>query len=152
MMKKLDEKGSTIITGVVIVMIIFVILGTALGIAMNYQKRSINEHARKQAYLNAVSIVDAIAGQINKENSAFLPQNGKSERKIKEVNLPGFMTGDISAVIKYDTKDSNVLYIQVTSTYAEQTEELQLTLLKQSGKWKKVTYSEIGDEFNHETE
>lgn len=151
-MKKLDEKGSTIITGVVIVMIIFVILGTALGIAMNYQKRAINEHARKLAYLNAVSIVDTIAGQIGQDNSQFLPPNNNSERKITKVELPNFMTGDISAVIKYDANDSNVLYIQVTSTYSKQTEELQLTLLKQSGKWKKVTYSKIGDEFNHETE
>lgn len=151
-MKKLDEKGSTIITGVVIVMIIFVILGTALGIAMNYQKRSINEHARKQAYLNAVSVVEAIAGQISKENSLFLPSSTTSERKITGVELPNQLTGDISAVIKYDDNDSNVLYIQVTSTYSKQTEELQLTLLKQSGKWKKVTYSKIGDEFNHETE
>lgn len=151
-MKKLDNKGSTIITGVVIVMIIFVILGTALGIAMNYQKRSINEHARKQAYLNAVSIVDIIAGQIGNGNDQFLPSSTNSERKITKVQLLDNLTGDISAVIKYDANDSNVLYIQVTSTYSKQTEELQLTLLKQSGKWKKVTYSKIGDEFNHETE
>lgn len=151
-MKKLDEKGSTIITGVVIVMIIFVILGTALGIAMNYQKRSVNEHARKQAYLNAVSIVDIIAGQIGNGNDQFLPSSTNSERKITKVQLLDNLTGDISAVIKYDANDSNVLYIQVTSTYSKQTEELQLTLLKQSGKWKKVTYSKIGDEFNHETE
>lgn len=151
-MKKLDEKGSTIITGVVIVMIIFVILGTALGIAMNYQKRAVNEHARKQAYLNAVSIVDIIAGQIGNGNDQFLPSSTNSERKITKVQLLDNLTGDISAVIKYDANDSNVLYIQVTSTYSKQTEELQLTLLKQSGKWKKVTYSKIGDEFNHETE
>lgn len=151
-MKKLDNKGSTIITGIVIVMIIFVILGTALGIAINYQKRAVNEHARKQAYLNGISIVDIIAGQIGIGDNQFLPPDTDSEKKVQSVQLPNGYTGDISAVIKYDTNDNNVLYIQVTSIYNNQKEEVQLTLIKQSGKWKKVSYSEIGDEFNHGTE
>lgn len=38
MMERHDERGSTIITGIVIVLIIFIVLGTALAIAVNYQK------------------------------------------------------------------------------------------------------------------
>lgn len=149
-MKKSNENGSTIVMGIVIVMIIFVILGTALAIALNYQQRSIDEHARKQAYLNGISVVDTIAGEISTDNQNFIPTETQSEVKITDVNLPSGHTGVISAVIKYDTENKSVLYIQVTSTYNNQTEEVQLALMKQSDRWKKVSYSKIGEEINHE--
>ena len=63
-MKKDNNRGSTIIMAIEIVLVIFIILGTALAIATSYQKRAVVEHARKQAYLNGVSVVDTIAGQI----------------------------------------------------------------------------------------
>ena len=111
MMERHDERGSTIITGIVIVLIIFIVLGTALAIAVNYQKRSVYEHARKQAYLNGISVV-----------------------------------------IKYDQVNSNLLYIQVTSIYNHQTEEVQLTMQKHKNIWYKKVYSQIGDEFHEESE
>lgn len=151
-MKKMNERGSTIVTGIVIVLIIFIILGTALAIATSYQKRAINEHARKQAYLNDISVIETIAGQINNSEELFLPSNNYTDRKITDVQLPNGHAGEISAVIKYDNNDKNIIYIQVTSIYNHQTEEIQLTLMKQSGQWKKVTYSKIGDEYNHENE
>lgn len=151
-MKKLNNKGSSIITGIVIVMIIFIILGTSLAIATSYQQRAVNEHARKQAYLNGVSVVDTIAGQLSHSESVYLPADISLERKITNVQLPDGYTGNISAVIKYDSSDERIIYIQVTSVYQEQKEEVQLTLMKQGGTWKKVSYSKIGDEFGHETE
>lgn len=150
-MKKINNKGSTIVTGIVIVMIIFVILGTALGIAIAYQRRAVNEHARKQAYLNGLSVIESIAGDIaTQTNSRFLPENTTSLKKVTNVELPNGYTGSMSAIIKYDQEDSNVLYIQVNSTYNQQTEDIQLTLTKKNNQWYKVAYSQIGDEINHE--
>lgn len=150
-MKKLDEKGSTIITGVVIVMIIFVILGTALGIAMNYQKRSINEHARKQAYLNAVSIVDTIAGQIaNGSNDSFIPQTTTAPITVTDIQLPDSRGGTVTATISLDTEKENIIHINVTSTYNKQTEKIELRMQKYQNKWYKLNYSQ-GDDSNEET-
>ena len=154
MMERHDERGSTIITGIVIVLIIFIVLGTALAIAVDYQKRSVYEHARKQAYLNGISVVDAIAGQLSVESqsSFYLPQSTSQPLEISKVNLPDGLGGDISVVIKYDQVNSNLLYIQVTSIYNHQTEEVQLTMQKHKNIWYKKVYSQIGDEFHEESE
>lgn len=160
MMKKSNENGSTIVMGIVIVMIIFVILGTALAIALNYQQRSINEHARKQAYLNGISVVDAIAGQFNGDNAnTYLPTK-ENPVVINEVSLPATNenganishTGQISARIIMDNTDDNIVYIQVTSIYNKQKEEVQLTMQKYNNEWYRKVYSEIGETFSHENE
>lgn len=148
-MKKDNNRGSTIIMAIEIVLVIFIILGTALAIATSYQKRAVIEHARKQAYLNGVSVVDTIAGQIaNVDNSSFLPTSQSSVVNISSVDLPEGFTGDISAKIFYSSDNSNVLYIQVSSIYNKQTEKVQLSLKNIDGKWYKVNYSKVGDENN----
>lgn len=147
-MKKLNNKGSTIITGIIVVMILLIIMGTALGIAYNYQLRAVNEHARKQAYLNGISIADIVALKIN-SNEITVPN------EIEKVDLPyadathrygGTITGDIIV----DENNDNVIYIQITSKYNHQTEEVQLTMQKQGSTWFKKAYSKIGEKFNDE--
>ncbi|WP_154887939.1 hypothetical protein [Longibaculum muris] len=158
-MKKMNERGSTIVTGIVIVLIIFIILGTALAIATSYQKRSINEHARKQAYLNAVSVADGIAGQLNNikgydvtptpsgQGTKFLPKKGQPI-EITSVKLPDNAGGTVTAKIILDDNDENTIYIQVTSTYARETVKLQLTTKKMkkenknSELWYRIEYKE----------
>lgn len=153
MMKKSNQQGSTIVTGIVIVMIIFIILGTALGIATSYQRRAIDEHARKQAYLNGISVVDTIAGQIanSTESSAYIP-SGTTPVIITSIDLPENHGGELSAKIFYDNQDNNLLYIQVISKYANQTEKVQLTMQNYQNQWYKKNYSKIGDEFSHVNE
>lgn len=168
MMKKLNDKGSSIITGIVIVMIIFIILGTSLAIATSYQQRAVNEHARKQAYLNAIAIVDAIAGELNDTDSEqFLPPDDGSSKIIENVVLPTTMidsqngnkevtssTGTITGEIIYDRIENNeidktAIYIRINSTYATQEEFIQLKLRKYAGQWRKVSYSDdSGNEVN----
>lgn len=153
-MKKLNNKGSTIITAIIVSMVVFIILGAALMIAQNYQQRSINEHARKQAYLNGISVADVIAVEINKNNTNILPDNGNIEKDISNIQLPNGYGGKVTAKVIYDKKESeinqNVLFIQVTSTYNKQTEEVQLTLQKYKNQWYKKAYTEIGERFNDE--
>lgn len=154
MMKKLNNKGSTIITGIIIVMILLIITGTTLAIAYNYQKRAINEHARKQAYLNGVSVVDVIALQIVKDDS-FIPAAINSSVDITDVTLPtidGVQYGGEFRDAKIDRIEDNVILIQLKSTYYHQTEEIQLIMQKYNGKWYKKAYSNIGEKINEETQ
>lgn len=151
--EKLNNKGSTIVTGIIVVMILLIIMGTALGIAYSYQIRAVNEHARKQAYLNGVSIADIVALKIN-ENVITAPN------RIESVTLPNTTLPDADGTYQYggtikgdiivDEKNVNVIYIQITSTYNHQTEEVQLTMQKQGSTWYKKAYSKIGEKFNEE--
>lgn len=153
-MKKLNNKGSTIITAIIVAMVVFIILGTALMIAQNYQQRSVNEHARKQAYLNGVSVADVIAVEIYKNNMNVLPNHGDTEKDISNIQLPKGYGGKVTAKVIYDKKETeineNVIFIQVTSIYNNQTEEVQLTLQKYKNQWYKKAYTEIGERFNDE--
>lgn len=163
-MKKLNNKGSTIVTSIIVVMIILIIVGAALMIANSYQKRAVNEHARKQAYMNAVGICDAIAGELNGANaSQFLPENDSTPKKITEVRLPAKMTdtqdddkpeitsstGTITGEIRYEKNDKTAIYIKIVSKYAQQTQTIELKLRKYGGKWAKVHYTDgSGNEVN----
>lgn len=152
MMKKLNNKGSTIITGIIIVMILLIITGTTLGIAYNYQKRAINEHARKQAYLNGISVVDAIALQVT-ENDSIIPTTINDSVEITDVTLP--TVGDVQyggefSDVKIVCVADNTISIQLKSTYYNQTEEVKLTMQKYNNQWYKKAYSNIGDKINEE--
>lgn len=165
-MKKLNNKGSTIVTSIIAVMIIFIIVGTALMIANSYQKRAVNEHARKQAYLNAVGICDAIAGELNGANaSQFLPISETEPKVITKVQLPVTMdnthaeteedknvtssTGTITGEIRYEKNDKTAIYIKIESKYAQQTQTIELKLRKYGGQWTKVHYTDgSGNEVN----
>jgi type II secretory pathway pseudopilin PulG len=145
-MKKLNNKGSTIITAIVVVMAVFIILSTVLMISKSYYNRSVNEHARKQAYLNGVSAADILAQKVTSDSSELI---GKSDIL---VTLPSGYGGAISADINYGKNNENIIYIKVTSTYNKQVEEVQLTLQKKNGTWYKKVYSEIGETFDEESE
>ena len=153
-MKGLNKKGSTVVTAIVIVMIIFILLTTALFIAKNYEQRSINDHAKKQAYLNGISVADVIAGQIKENNAMVLPEEGQSERQITNVTLPEGYGGEVPAVVRYDIHNDNInkniVFIEVTSTYNKQIQEIQLTLQYYNNEWYKKAYSKIGERFDHE--
>lgn len=145
-MKKLNKNGSVLISVVTIVLLILIIFSIIFAVANSYQKRAINEHARKQAYLNGVSIAESIAGQIYSGNSDFIPTDNQIEFDDKNITLPTGYGGKVSAIIKYKSaNEKDVLYIQVTSTYSNQVEKLQLSMKKQNEKWYKTVYSKIGD-------
>lgn len=151
MMKKLNEKGSILIMAVSIVMLILVILGIVLTIATSNQKRSIDEHSRKQAYLTGLSVAETIAGQIADNNAKFIPTSKDSSVNITKVTLSeGSPYGvEVNVVIEYNNKEE--ILIKVTSTYDAIEQEVQLTMKKKDGTWYKKVYSKIGDEFD-ETE
>lgn len=150
MMKKLNKDGSILVMAVSIVLLIFVILGIVLTIATSYQKRAIQEHARKQAYLNGLSIAETIAGQIAVPDPSFIPKTTSDIVDINKVELPNGYGGTATAKIKYVPNSEDELYIQVTSVYSSQTEEVQITMKKQDNQWYIKLYSGIGDEFNDE--
>lgn len=151
-MKKLNKDGSVLISVVSIVLLILIILGITLAIANSYQQRAINDHAKKQAYLNGVSIAETIAGQIYEgDKSWFVPNEGEiielneKDEEFDEIKLPEGYAGKVSVTIRYSNTDTSILYIQVKSTYNKQTEEMQLTMKKQDDKWYKTVYSKIGE-------
>lgn len=154
MVKKINEKGSSIIMAIIVIMVFLIITGTCLTIASNYQKRSVMEHARKQAYLNAVAVADAIGGSLNTTNVAgFLPESGKT-KIIESVSLPisigegdqkqSSSTGNITGKIYYEDETKMILNIEVTSSYAGQTETLILQVQKKGDTWYKVEYLQNG--------
>ncbi|MEG0451466.1 MAG: hypothetical protein RR558_00255 [Coprobacillus sp.] len=151
-MKKLNEKGSIMVMVVSIILLILIVVGICFGIVTSYQKRAVNDHASKQAYLSGLSVAQSIAGQIGNEKNIenYLPAtvNEADDVSMTVSSLPDGTSGDITVKIKYNRSNNNILYIQVTSVYNRVTEEVQLTMQKQNNRWYTKIYSKIGDEFS----
>lgn len=155
MVKKINEKGSSIVMAIIVIMIFLIITGTCLTIASNYQKRSVMEHARKQAYLNAVAVADAIGGELNINEASILPPNSTQAKLIESVTLPISLTdkdgkehtsssGNVTGKIYYEDETKKILNIEVISSYAGQKETLILKVKKNGDTWCKVEYIQNG--------
>lgn len=156
---KLNKNGSALAMTMIVVLVFLIIMGTCLGIATSYQRRSLNEYARKQAYLNAVAVVDAIAGDLNniKNVDSYLPSDNTTPRIITSVEFPTTFTnetgetfniknGNISGRIYYDSEEenNNVLYIEIVSTFSGMSETVTLKMRKFRFIWYKEEYSRNG--------
>ncbi len=149
-MKIGNNKGSTIIDGLIISMILLVILGFSLGIATNYQKKSVNDHAKKQAYFNAIALLDSVAVEINNNNVSYIPTT--SVITLTDIVLPSSQAGELSGEISKDANQDNIIYIEVVSIYSSQKEELRLTMQKHNDTWYKKGYSRLGENAYEEIE
>ena len=150
-MKKRYNQGSTMVSSLIVVLLLLSVIGIVLSIAASYHRRSLNEYARKQAYLNATYVAESIAGQLNDEqNSAtFLPISQSDVVKITDVKLPVQEdSAKVTAQISFDSKNTSVIYIQVQSQYASISQEVQLIMRLYQDKWYKWGYTDIGEEYN----
>lgn len=150
--KKLNNKGSTLVSVIVLAMLIVIVVGTTLSIIVTNHRRSITEHSRKQAYLIALSVAETIASEFEwGDSKEFIPAVGK-DIVINQIDLPESMSGSASAVIKANEDDAEIVAIQVKATYNKVTEKLQLTIFKDKDNWKKISYSQIGEDISYEDE
>lgn len=139
-----NEKGSTLVTAIVITMVLMILLGACFSIASSYHTRSIKNHQEKQAYITAKSIVDTIELQINAHNNEFIP-----DAKGKTIDFPDIeLTNDTCEVKKatITRPENNIIVIVATAKNFGRTQDIQLTLQKNnSGTWEKLQYSHKGD-------
>lgn len=165
-MSKLNKSGSALIMAMVVVMVFLIIIGTCFGIASSYHRRSVEEYARKQAYLNAVAVVDAIAGDLNniKNVDTYLPSSVENPKVITRIDIPdsfenekGEMVsvnqGTITGKIYYDkdrAEELDALYIEVVSTYSGESETVILKMRKYRTEWRKEGYSKDGKVISNE--
>lgn len=140
-----NEKGSTIVTAIVIAMILTVLLGTILLIANSYHNRSLKNNQDRQAYLTAKSIVDTISKQIAVNNDDFIPAELNQPMEFPEIELSGDTCEQRKATITLEQE--NVIVIVGIATNFGQTQEIQLTMKKDSDKneWQNLQYSNKGE-------
>lgn len=145
-MKRINQKGSTILSGVFVLMVILIVMSTSFVIASSYYERALCEYTRKQAYLNALSVADVISGYIYQGEQDFIPTSYEHKITISQddITLPQDFLGQVEVEIVLQ-KD-HLLYIQVLSTYEKSQEEVQLVMQEYKGCWYKKSYSQIGDE------
>lgn len=102
-----NEKGSTLVTAIVITMVLMILLGSCFSIASSYHTRSIKNHQEKQAYITAKSIVDTIELQINAHNNEFIP-----DAKGKTIDFPDIeLTNDTCEVKKQQLRDQKTILL-----------------------------------------
>lgn len=145
-----NEKGSTIVTALVITMILMILLGTCFAIASSYHNRSIANHQERQAYLTARSIVETISKEIkagpNEDGfNAFIPKTVSQSIEFPNIQLTGDTCEERKATITLEKED--IIVIVATATNYGRTQEIQLTMQKDAltKQWKELQYSNKGE-------
>ena len=84
-MKK-NEKGSSLIFAVVVIMVLSIVIAAALAISYTYYNRSIANNSQRQAYLTAKSVLTNVVDNINTTDySALIPTEiGSAEYDISD--------------------------------------------------------------------
>ncbi|WP_050635581.1 hypothetical protein [Candidatus Stoquefichus sp. SB1] len=141
-----SEKGSSIVMAVVVGMVLTILLGACFAIASSYHNRSIMNHQERQAYLTAKSIVDTISVQITAGNDNFIPKESEPTIEFNDIQLTGDTCEEKKATITLNNTD-NVIVIVASATNYKQTQEIQLTMTKDSttGQWQNLQYSHKGE-------
>lgn len=121
-MKK-NEKGSSLIFAVVVIMVLSIVIAAALAISYTYYNRSIANNSQRQAYLTAKSVLTNVVDNINTTDySALIP----TEIGSAEYDISDFPTelGEVDKLsfLKNLEKDENQkdiekITISVSATY-----------------------------------
>lgn len=150
-MKNKHNQGSTMVSSLIVILLLLSVIGIVLSIASSYHQRSMNEYSQKQAYLNATYVAESIAGQMNEEleDVSFIPTSQNDVVEVTNVELPNQgSNAQVEAKISFDQNNTSILYIQVTSTYASITQQVQLIMRSYQDKWYKWSYTDIGEKYN----
>lgn len=143
-----NEKGSSIVTAMVVAMILTILLGACFAIASSYHTRSLKNHQERQAYLTAKSIVDTISDQIKSNEinpNPFIPNETNPTITFNDIQLDGDTCEAKSATITL--QESNIIVIVGKATNLGRTQEVQLTMNKNSStnQWQNLQYSQKGE-------
>ncbi|MEG2410791.1 MAG: hypothetical protein RSA96_07640 [Erysipelotrichaceae bacterium] len=126
-----NEKGSTLVWVMGVMLILLIVVGGSLSLATNYQARTIENNKEQQAYVSAYAISDMIVNAINKNETDFIP-NSNQVIEIEKVDLPQTM-GSAKVTIE---RVQTFLYVYITSTYQEHHYDLFLIMEKsKTNKW-----------------
>lgn len=133
-----NEKGSTLVWAMTIVMIMVILITGALTLANQYHERTLYNTRMRQAQLSAKAAGNMIADALNARydedgvSVSLLPNKWDKEgkdtaaiRQIEEIKLPEKM-GTVKATIFRVSENS--LYIDVTATYQEVDSELRVMM------------------------
>ncbi|MEF9920146.1 MAG: hypothetical protein RR945_10815 [Erysipelotrichaceae bacterium] len=122
-----NEKGSTLVWVMGVILILLIVVGGSLSLAINYQSRTIENSKEQQVYHSAYAISDILVKEINENNSVLIPK-GSEKIEIEQVNLPQGM-GSGSVVIE---RVKTFLYVYINATYQDYSYDLFLTMEKDS--------------------
>lgn len=136
-----NQKGSTIVTAMVIAMVLTILLGACFAIASSYHNRSIKNHQERQAYLTAMSIVDTISAKICANDNNYIPTDQPIE--FPDIQLTNDTCEKRSATITL--KQTNIIVIVASATNYGKTQTIQLTMEKKDSVWHNLQYSSEGE-------
>lgn len=142
-MVKGNQRGSAVIAAVVVALVVISLLGAGLTISLYYQNASLENHAKRQAYLNARSICDSLAIEMQgSDASSYLPSSLTDSVPLTDITING-ISGTATGKVTYDQNyiDKNVINISITATYNKQSSTVVLKMKKQNNQWYKNNYS-----------
>ena len=153
-MKK-NEKGSSLIYAVVVIMILSVVITAALAISYTYYNRSIANNSKRQAYLTAKSVITNIVDHIVEEKSdtgeytSLIPDEyGSVSYGVSDYPKEMGEIKQINYTYGVDPEDTEkvILTISVNAMYGGKTITLNADLMKykdnQSSYWQLSKYYE----------
>ncbi|MEG2245102.1 MAG: hypothetical protein RSB84_06410, partial [Erysipelotrichaceae bacterium] len=105
-----NEKGSTLVWVMGVILILLIVVGGSLSLAINYQSRTIENSKEQQVYHSAHAISDILVKEINENSSVLIPK-GSEKVEIEQVNLPQGM-GSGSVVIE---RVKTFLYVYINA-------------------------------------
>lgn len=145
-MKKLDKKGSSLTTTLVIMVILTLIISALLTFSTYSYNRAIVEFSKKRAELLAHSIAETVASELNGDNANdYIPHNSHTDKTVEIISLPEQIKGSAETTLVMDDDNKDIIYIQVKASFNDQNYELQLTTVSIKDVWFKVKFGKIGD-------
>lgn len=125
-----NEKGSSLIFALAVIMIITMVIAACMAISYSYYNRSIVANSERQAYLTAKSVLTNIVDNITAKDVDYLsliPEVGESETYSVDDKFPSSEIGsvdsiDISRNLEEKDDEGNVkdnVTISVTVTYGK---------------------------------
>lgn len=127
-----NNKGSTLVTAVIVLLIALALITAMQLIKGSYEMRSYNQVSRRQAYLYAKSTCNTLAEYLIKyksKNEWYVSQVGDS----KDVNIESLKIGNeqINALefnsVKITRTGENTMTYRVTAVYRKQSQTVKLT-------------------------
>lgn len=131
-----NEKGSSLIFALAVIMIITMVIAACMAISYSYYKRSIVANSERQAYLTAKSVLTEIVDNINDKYSSIIPNDDATEPfKLSIKNFPTEMGSienasmQISQITENEEK-KKILTISITVKYGNSIKNLSADLAK----------------------
>ena len=152
-MKK-NEKGSSLIFAVVVIMVLSIVIAAALAISYTYYNRSIANNSKRQAYLTAKSVLNNVVDNIVSEKntngtySSLIPSDaGDISYSISD--FPAEM-GTVKSIefaksLEKDEKDLEIekVTISVSAIYGDKEKTINADLKRYADKysnWQLIKY------------